>query len=98
MNPELIAHVAEAIRDVPYVGHGEPPSCEDMAVAAIQAAALHPAFHGEASRVAWEEGAEAGWQSTGEGWNGEYAEGTHDGTKTFRSAGNDLANPYETEA
>ena len=43
----------------------------------------------------WEEGAESGWQATGEGWNGEYANGTtHDGAQSFRDAGNDTPNPY----
>ena len=43
----------------------------------------------------WEEGAESGWQATGEGWNGEYANGTtHDGAQSFRDAGNDTTNPY----
>ena len=49
----------------------------------------------------WEQGAESGWQATGEGWNGEYANGTtHDGAQSFRDAGNDTTNPYrasETE-
>ena len=43
----------------------------------------------------WEQGAESGWQATGEGWNGEYANGTtHDGAQSFRDAGNDTTNPY----
>ena len=43
----------------------------------------------------WEQGAESGWQATGEGWNGEYANGTtHDGAQSFRDAGNDTPNPY----
>lgn len=43
----------------------------------------------------WEEGAESGWQATGEGWNGECANGTtHDGAQSFRDAGNDTPNPY----
>ena len=48
----------------------------------------------------WEQGAESGWQATGEGWNGEYANGTtHDGAQSFRDAGNDTTNPYlDTEA
>ena len=48
----------------------------------------------------WEQGAESGWQATGEGWNGEYANGTtHDGAQSFRGAGNDTTNPYlDTEA
>ena len=44
----------------------------------------------------WEQGAESGWQATGEGWNGEYANGTtHDGAQSFRDAGNDTPNPYK---
>ena len=44
----------------------------------------------------WERGAESGWQATGEGWNGEYANGTtHDGAQSFRDAGNDTPNPYK---
>ena len=46
----------------------------------------------------WEQGAESGWQATGEGWNGEYANGTtHDGAQSFRDAGNDTTNPYRTQ-
>lgn len=32
---EWVRRMAQAIRDVPYVGHGEPPSAEDMAQAAL---------------------------------------------------------------
>ena len=46
----------------------------------------------------WEQGAESGWQATGEGWNGEYANGTtHDGAQSFRDAGNDTTNHYRTQ-
>ena len=59
---------------------------------------LHTQVHAALEAVAadiWEQGAESGWQATGEGWNGEYANGTtHDGAQSFRDAGNDTTNPY----
>jgi len=39
---------------------------------------------------AWDEGAEAAWDASGEGWNGEYP------GEPFTNIG--LSNPYETEA
>ena len=55
---------------------------------------MEAAFNAVAADI-WEEGAESGWQATGEGWNGEYANGTtHDGAQSFRDAGNDTPNPY----
>ena len=33
---KYILRMAEAIKYVPYVDHGEPPSCEDMARAAFE--------------------------------------------------------------
>ena len=55
---------------------------------------MEAAFNAVAADI-WEQGAESGWQATGEGWNGEYANGTtHDGAQSFRDAGNDTTNPY----
>lgn len=57
-------------------------------------AQVHAALEAVAADI-WEQGAESGWQATGEGWNGEYANGTtHDGAQSFRDAGNDTPNPY----
>lgn len=46
---------------------------------------------------AWAEGAEAGWQASGEGHNGEYVHGvgTHDGRTSFAEANPNAVNPYE---
>lgn len=48
---------------------------------------------------AFDEGAEYGWLQTGEGFNGEYANGTtHDGTIPLTKAmGDDYTNPYRQE-
>lgn len=53
----------------------------------------------EARTDGWGEGAETMWQTTGEGWNGEYAGeySTHDGVAPFREANDDIPNPYEQE-
>lgn len=54
----------------------------------------------KAQAIAWDEGAEAAWQATGEGLNGEYliGHGTHDGAVTFRAAqGHRNPNPYREE-
>ena len=47
--------------------------------------------------AAWDEGAEAAWWATGEGFNGEYVSGhdTHDGAVSFQEATDgDVPNPY----
>lgn len=51
----------------------------------------------EMQAQAWEEGAQAAWLRTGDGWNGEYAEGTHDGSRSFRDCNPDTPNPYRTQ-
>jgi len=51
----------------------------------------------EVKAEAWEEGAQAAWLRTGDGWNGEYAEGTHDGSRSFRDCNPDTPNPYRTQ-
>ena len=57
-------------------------------------------FIGRVKAEAWDEGAEAAWRETGEGFNGEYAGGygTHDGAVSFREATDgDVPNPYREE-
>lgn len=51
----------------------------------------------EVKADAWEEGANVGWRSSGEGHNGEYTGEhlTHDGKASFRDCCPEVANPYE---
>ena len=81
----LIDKAADALMEAAF-GQSLPEAPIDLARAAIEAVAAD----------IWEQGAESGWQATGEGWNGEYANGTtHDGAQSFRDARNDTPNPYK---
>ena len=72
----------DAWRDMPEDAHIK-TGTREFATAALEAVAAE----------IWEEGAQAAWSVTGEGWNNEYTTYTHDGEKSFRDV-NDDPNPY----
>lgn len=78
-----------------YESLGEPEKryYRDRANQAITGLARSDAFAGLLAQ-AWEEGLKAGWQASGEGWNGEYP---GDEWTAMRDR-LDIANPYRQEA